>query len=320
VNEDPMTWTEADLRWLIDNKVEESAHLDYKQIESLENTAGKKKELSKDVSAFANSGGGTIVYGIGEDPNDKRLPAGLKGVDPRVTSKEWLEQVIRSNIEYRIEGLGINPVQLVDGNVAYVVVIPRSLRGPHMANDNRYYKRFNFESLAMEHYEVEDVRRREGAPRLTVQPHLGSGAREQRNAPPVLRTRLLVSIKNASPMPAMYALVEVLFDMRIQVEDAEGWKSGTLFVLDDGLNLHARTYNWSVTRDLPVWDGETLSVGPHLEIRLPLWDGDGEFDLKLRVSAPGMPREETSYKIRVLNGAARLIGLDGAEVHDCVGG
>jgi hypothetical protein len=288
---------------------------------TLENTAGKKKELSKDVSAFANSGGGTIVYGIGEDPNDRRTPMGLKGVDPRVTSKEWLEQVIRSNIEHRIDGLGINPVQLGDGDVAYVVVIPRSLRAPHMANDNRYYKRFNFESLAMEHYEVEDVRRREGAPKLSLQPHLSRGVREQRDAPPVLRTRLVVAIKNGSPTPAMYALVEVLFDMRVQVEDVEGWKSGTLFVLDGGLEMHARTYKLVRDPRSPSLGRRDVAGRPTTRTSTPAVGG--RRGLRPQVSrelTQDGAREEVSYKIRLMNGAASLIGLDGADVHHCGGG
>lgn len=86
--DDPMTWDKADLQWHVDNQVEESLHLDYKAAYSLQKTDGKRAEVGKDVSAFANSDGGTIIYGMGENPNDTRLPLAPKGVDPSVITKE----------------------------------------------------------------------------------------------------------------------------------------------------------------------------------------------------------------------------------------
>ena len=40
---------------------QENIALDYKASDSLQNTEGKQNEISKDVSAFANSAGGVIV-------------------------------------------------------------------------------------------------------------------------------------------------------------------------------------------------------------------------------------------------------------------
>ena len=64
---DPWNWNESDLKFLIANKEKESLILDYKASSALASSDGKKNELSKDVSAFANSAGGTLVYGIQED-------------------------------------------------------------------------------------------------------------------------------------------------------------------------------------------------------------------------------------------------------------
>lgn len=53
---------------------------------ALATTEGKKNEVSKDVSAFANSAGGTIVYGMIENGY---VPVRLdSGYDPSVISKE----------------------------------------------------------------------------------------------------------------------------------------------------------------------------------------------------------------------------------------
>ena len=115
-------------------------------IPALARTDHNKQEISKDVSAFANSAGGTIVYGVREAGHAATdIDVGYPQSD---NSKEWIEQVINSNIQRRIDGTRINPVQLgasAAGNVLYVVSIPQSLRAPHMAWDKRFYKRFNFQ-------------------------------------------------------------------------------------------------------------------------------------------------------------------------------
>jgi predicted HTH transcriptional regulator len=85
-------WKLEDLNSMITQEVQESLELDYKRSDALKKTDGAKKEISKDVSAFANSAGGTIIYGIEEEGHlPKKIDAGL---DPNEMSKEWLEQVI----------------------------------------------------------------------------------------------------------------------------------------------------------------------------------------------------------------------------------
>ena len=63
---DKYEYSEADITALIHGKAEESIHLDFKAAESLGDSNPKKNEIAKDVSAFANSDGGIIIYGISE--------------------------------------------------------------------------------------------------------------------------------------------------------------------------------------------------------------------------------------------------------------
>ena len=153
-------WEEGDLLSLIENKVEEDVGLDYKASPSLGKQERQKNDLSKDVSAFANSAGGIIVYGITEVDH---FPTELdEGYDPGEVSKEWVEQVIQGRIRPRINGIHINPVRLDrthPGRVAYVLTIPQSTTA-HQAFDKKYYKRFNFESVPMEDHEIRDVMNR----------------------------------------------------------------------------------------------------------------------------------------------------------------
>ena len=125
----PSEWIEEDLSSLIKNQVGEDVSVEYKACDSLKKEEPHKDEVSRDVSAFANSAGGTIVYGMLED-SKTHLPTGVDGgYDPSDISKEWLENVIHSRIKPKIEGLHINPVQLKGspaGRVAYVVSVPQS--------------------------------------------------------------------------------------------------------------------------------------------------------------------------------------------------
>jgi predicted HTH transcriptional regulator len=57
----------ADLDRLIVDAVKESLTLDYKQSLALTKDDKKKEDLCKDVTAFANSAGGQLVYGMEED-------------------------------------------------------------------------------------------------------------------------------------------------------------------------------------------------------------------------------------------------------------
>jgi len=166
----PTIWDQAELQRHIDDGVEESLNLDYKAAEALGTSDGKKKEITKDVSAMANSAGGVIIYGIKEyDEDDKKhLPEKLTPIDRTQFSKEWLEQVINT-IQPRIPEIKIHPINLNTGNndVAYVVEIPQSTTA-HQARDKKYYKRFNFLSEPMEDYEIRDVMNRLTLPDVDV--------------------------------------------------------------------------------------------------------------------------------------------------------
>lgn len=168
-------WTLEKLNQHISDKVEESLYLDYKAADALSSTDGKKNEISKDVSAFANSDGGVIIYGVKEfQSGTKYLPEKVDSVLRSAFSKETLEQVVNSRISPRIHGIIITPITIgeeVDNQVVYVVEIPKSDTA-HQANDKRYYRRFNFQSVAMDDWEIRDIinRKDKAAIEITFRP------------------------------------------------------------------------------------------------------------------------------------------------------
>jgi hypothetical protein len=155
-------WEESDLDELHRGEIMESLSLEYKDSRVLENKVYQQGELFKDVSAFANSAGGILIFGMRESGH---LPIGTDdGVDPSKIKREWLENILMANIEPKIEGLYVKPILLRSkgtGNVAYVLEIPQAKsRGPHQGPEHKYYKRYNFKAEAMEDYEVRDLMRR----------------------------------------------------------------------------------------------------------------------------------------------------------------
>ena len=157
----PRNWDQAALERYISSGIEENLTLDFKAGAALSReVTNRQKEIAKDVSAMANSAGGLIIYGIGEENNEGRFrPAKLAPVNRLDCSRETLEQIISSNIQPRISGIKIYPVPLSSGpnDVAYVVQIPQSDTVHQVSPNKRYYKRFNFESVPMEDFEIRDV-------------------------------------------------------------------------------------------------------------------------------------------------------------------
>ena len=161
-------WTLEDIHAVLASGEQENVSLDYKASLAIGEWSDRNRnELAKDLCAFANSAGGMIVIGIGEVDHK---PATIdEGVDTRLVSKEAIESALAARINPRIDGLTIKeiPNPKMPFYAYFVIGIPRSMRAPHMCGPyHRYYKRYNFECVPMEHYEVEDVRRRQSEPAL----------------------------------------------------------------------------------------------------------------------------------------------------------
>jgi hypothetical protein len=154
----------------IENEIEENSSLEYKGGKSLDLSIDKNKsELCKDISAFANSNGGIIIYGISEFNLKEKahLPEKLSPVDGRIVTKERIEQILQTNIKPKIKDIKINPIRINEANLEtiYIIEIPRSFTA-HQSLDKKYYRRNNFESVPMEDYEIRDTMNRNVSAKL----------------------------------------------------------------------------------------------------------------------------------------------------------
>jgi hypothetical protein len=164
-------WDEQKVCEYILDGLEEGHTLEYKAAKSLGRSNREKDEITKDVSSMANASGGTIIYGVAEfhEPDKKHLPEKLDAIDRTAFSKEWLEHII-GNVQPRIPNVIIHSVTLSSGpnDVAYVVEIPSSTTA-HQATGLKYYRRYNFECLAMKDQEIRDVMNRATTPDMAVE-------------------------------------------------------------------------------------------------------------------------------------------------------
>lgn len=133
--------TEADLRNLIDSRREEGPQLDFKRDLPKDDHEGRK-EFFSDITAFANTSGGDLVYGMLEKDGfaseivSQTIPMSVDGYVLKLQSS------IRDRIEPIVQGAGIQPIPLQAGGHAVIIRIPRSFSGMHrVRGDGHFYVR-----------------------------------------------------------------------------------------------------------------------------------------------------------------------------------
>lgn len=134
-----------DIDELVANGTQENRQLDYKEALS-GNSDSDKKEFLADVSSFANSSGGWLIYGIQEkrdsDGKTTGVPekaSGLKGVNPDGEIRR-LESMLQDGIEPRITGTRIKSIPGFTKGPVILIYIPKSWNSPHMIAFQRYSK------------------------------------------------------------------------------------------------------------------------------------------------------------------------------------
>ncbi|MDG6249874.1 ATP-binding protein [Methanocalculus sp.] len=131
-----------DLQHLIDESFLEMKTLEYKQ-ELPGNSDGNKKEFLSDISSFANSNGGDLIYGIREEDH---YPKELVGVEVADVDEEIrrLEGMIRDGIRPRIPNISIRQIEISDDKYVFLFRIPKSWLNPHMViykGSSRFFAR-----------------------------------------------------------------------------------------------------------------------------------------------------------------------------------
>lgn len=136
----PTIITHAEIRNLIG--MPESIWIDYKRDLQRFNDAGIT-ELLKDVSAFANTLGGCIVYGISEEDGRARTITGIPNAEIDATCLR-IVNLIAANISPAIQNVEVFPIS-TDALTVLVIRIADSPSKPHRVTYN-FRSRFHIRS------------------------------------------------------------------------------------------------------------------------------------------------------------------------------
>ncbi|WP_299192460.1 ATP-binding protein [uncultured Erythrobacter sp.] len=144
---------------LIANGVAENRTLEYKR--DLPNPKDKdsKREFLADVTSFANSQGGDLLYGIDAPRGIPTAIAELSIDDPDAELRRW-EDIIQSGVEPRIPGLHFRWIAYAEGRGVLLIRVPPSPVGPHriiFGNWSRFFSRRSNAKYEMDTHELREA-------------------------------------------------------------------------------------------------------------------------------------------------------------------
>lgn len=174
--------------------------------------------LSRALSAFSNSAGGQIVFGVDCRRNDEGIDC-ASALDPIPNVAAALSSIsaaIGDLMQPKSDAVRAIAVPSVAGAPSgYVVVdIPRSERRPHMCQmTKQYHKRAGTSSFVMEHYDVEDAFRRQSTPDIELF-IMFTGGMSVRGPDSRLTIHMPLMIKNVGLISAKYVAVTLQPDNR----------------------------------------------------------------------------------------------------------
>jgi hypothetical protein len=146
--------TYSDIEDLVNiRKEREGYKLDFKG--EFGNIDKAKKELAKDVTAFANSSGGFLVFGVDKFYN-------ITGIDKTIQNRdvdEWINQILSSNAEPHVFYYDPKVIEIPKQEKVIVVIhIPESTKKPHIVTEiNNYFIRVNDSSKTANHAQIRDM-------------------------------------------------------------------------------------------------------------------------------------------------------------------
>ncbi len=174
---------EAALRDAVANGVQESLTLDFKLASEGEVvfkedgtlTADGRKVIAKILSAFSNSAGGLVIFGVECKPVETvDCASRLVPVNNYQRAHSSLNSAVGDLLQPKNSGIAVHAFASDDDPLkGYLVIdVPRSDRRPHRseaAKQKGYFKRSGSNSYEMEHYDIEDAFRRQASPDLELE-------------------------------------------------------------------------------------------------------------------------------------------------------
>jgi hypothetical protein len=267
------------------------------------------KVLAKEVSAFANSGGGTIVYGIvnAQAGKERSVDDGGISLDIKNGTKEWLEDVIPTLVEFPLPKFNVYAITkdhggrtVGDGRSIILIEVPDSEAAPHQSvRDQRYYARVGGKSKPIGHRMVTDITGRAKHPKMEV------SLRFEAERGPL--AELIVRCQNIGRVYANYVVGFVMLPVELS-----SLRGGETIVEDGGrkfLRLRFQNLHHDVVNSKISGGFETFSVNTNTVTRydpvLPQLSFGKAFSVRVDVAAIARHGEAVlSWEVYADNGPA----------------
>lgn len=266
-----------DLRKLCNEREEESLTLEFKACSELKigtefrDKSGQTQtrqrddvlnELTKDVSSFLNSAGGTIIYGILEkkshadrlDENSFKLGNKQDNIRPEKIV-DWLRAHVQPppTVDvYRV-------LETEDENSPWylVIEIPQGQQA-YMARNHRFYKRVSNTAQPMEQYEVNDVMNRTRAAALDLR----IGIRSQPRPNEWIKLSLNIEITSTNFIASEYGALKLTaaYPIKLINQSTETIFRSSHFESSTGLSIDGENRTPNAQSMMVRWGAHTGNV------------------------------------------------------------
>jgi len=155
-----------DFRSLIDNRVPEGPHLDYKET-AYTGRPQDIREMLRDIVSLANADGGYLIMGIRENGAGRAME--LTPIDDPQPIAQSIRQACLDGIRDRIEGLEVQSYETGFNQGIIVVRVPATEQRPHMmTRDGRtdFFRRYDTDKRPMTNDHEGDQRVYTGQPTI----------------------------------------------------------------------------------------------------------------------------------------------------------
>ncbi|SIN85684.1 AlbA family DNA-binding domain-containing protein [Chitinophaga niabensis] len=143
----------ADILSLIDDQIPESLTLDYKRDFKLKDD-GEKSEFLADITAFHNTEGGIIIFGLEDEKNENNQNTGIPKlpsengvlIDNYDNEKNKIEEIVRNSTDPQLNHLAFSELLVVNGCKVFAISIPKNLSLPTRVSfrkSSKFYRRGN---------------------------------------------------------------------------------------------------------------------------------------------------------------------------------
>lgn len=212
--------TGLDIQRLLDESIPESRTLDYKESINC-NSEDEKSEFLRDLSSFANSLGGDLIYGVSELRAHDGKPTGVPNEIVGINSAEAdglilrLESIARTGIDPRLPELHLRAIAIDETRSVILIRVGESWFKPHQVAyraSNRFFIRTSSGKMPLDFQEVKDlILRAEEVPKRI------RSFRDERLAT-ILSGDLLFPIKEMTPIVCLHVLPLSAFTRKHEID------------------------------------------------------------------------------------------------------